>query len=192
MTCAPGRAAVLALALLPASAVPGTLDAQARPGWLQQDEPAARVETKHLVAVADESLLTDVRQERLTLQLRLTPRPGMRIYAHDAKGYVPLSLSIDQQPGVVAQPVQYPASSTYVFPPTQETSRVYARPITLKHPVVLSADVRRKLAAGDDMIVAATLRYQACDDTLCYRPTDARVTWQITARSATPATVVRN
>jgi DsbC/DsbD-like thiol-disulfide interchange protein len=158
-------AAVAIVAGAPARAAAG--DAQARPAWLA-DAPAAEASTPHLEVKA----LPPVRGRngQVTLRLHVAPRPGMRIYASDARGYVPLSLSLDVPDGaaVVGQPA-YPAPEEYVFPPTGERSRVYDAPFTVAQRI---RPGRAGLAG-----VTGTLRYQACDDRLCYKPSSVTVRW---------------
>lgn len=161
-----------------AQAVPGRAQAPS-PAWLE-DASAARsqVETRHLVAETEVVDLSSATAGRVTLRLRITPRPGMRIYAHDATGYVPLSLSLDPLTGLTIRRPTYPSATSYVFPPTGERSRVYEAAVTVEQVVVLSEALRRRLRGDDEMTLSATLRYQACDDTLCYRPETVRIAWQ--------------
>lgn len=146
------------------------------PDWLGE-APTSRVATMHLVAEADPLDGHVSADGRLTLVLRVTPRPGMRLYAHDATGYVPFTLRLDPVEGATADPPAYPASTWYEFPPTRERSRVYQAPVTIRQTIVLSPSARRRLQSGDRTVLTAALRYQACDDRLCYRPTDARIAW---------------
>lgn len=146
------------------------------PDWLGE-APTSRVATMHLVAEAD-PIDRDVPADgRLLLVLRVTPRPGMRLYAHDATGYVPFTLRLDPVEGATVEAPAYPASTWYEFPPTRERSRVYQAAVTIRQAIVLSPSARRRLRAGGPMVLTAALRYQACDDRLCYRPTVARIAW---------------
>jgi DsbC/DsbD-like thiol-disulfide interchange protein len=180
----PAPAAALALVLsgvavvLPLSATqrPTSGATSSAPEWLDE-APTSRVSTMHLLAETDPLDGPVPADGRVTLVLRVTPRPGMRIYAHDATGYVPFTLRLDPTAGAAVDRPAYPVSTWYEFPPTRERSRVYQGPVTIRQRVLLSPAGRRRLAAGDGPVAIATLRYQACDDRLCYRPTDARIAW---------------
>lgn len=154
-------------------------EAGTTPDWLGET-PTSRVATMHLVAEADPLDGHVPADGRLTLVLRVTPRPGMRLYAHDATGYVPFTLRLDPVEGATVEPPAYPASTWYEFPPTRERSRVYQAPVTIRQTIVLSPSARRRLQSGDRKALTAALRYQACDDRLCYRPTVARIAWNPT------------
>lgn len=175
------RAAMLIVLGLLSSAQVMPAGAQAPPpAWLQDASgSAAKVETRHLVAGTEAIDLSSAAAGRVTLRLRLTPRPGMRVYAHDATGYVPLSLRLDPVTGLTIRRPAYPSAMSYVFPPTGERSRVYETAVTVEQVVVLSEALRRRLRGDDETTLSATLRYQACDDTLCYRPETVRIAWQV-------------
>lgn len=160
--------------------VPGIATAQV-PAFLDLDEPTARAETPHIVAVAEAVPVEMVRDDRVTLRLRVMPRPGMRVYAHDVTGYVPFSIALDQDPrsGVTADRVDWPEVALYAFPPTGESSRVYDGQVVVRQVVALGPKAHQTLDGGSGVTVRATIRYQACDDRLCYRPATARVAWTI-------------
>lgn len=151
------------------------------PAWLQDAPPsAAKVETRHLVAETEAIDLAGTTSAPDTLRLRITPRPGMRIYAHDATGYVPLSLRLAPVAGLTIRRATYPSATSYVFPPTGETSRVHDTVATVEQEVALSDALRQRLRADDrGTTLSGVLRYQACDDRLCYRPESLTVTWQV-------------
>ena len=165
------------VAALVAMAAPATVGAQPAP-LFGPEPPSSQVETMHLTAVAEPVVVrADQAGSRITLTLRVVPRDTMRVYAHDAEGYVPFTVTLDPEADVVASRTVYPAAASHVFPPTGETSKVYGGPVVVRQPVTLRPAARRALASGTSVAVAATLRYQACDDTLCYRPATARVQW---------------
>lgn len=145
----------------------------------QDTWPAARVETRHLVAATEPVRLPAHTRDPLTLVLHVTPRAGMRVYAHDVTGYRPLTLDLDTVAGVTAERPVYPPSAWYVFPPTLERSRVYQAPVTLRQTVALTPPALQRLGGTEGPAWTGTIRYQACDDTLCYRPAEARVGWYV-------------
>lgn len=160
-------AGVLASVLTFAAAPPSP---QAPPAWLEE-APGRHAETLHLELEA-ETPPAPAGDGSLTLRLRVTPRPGMRIYAQDVEGYLPLALALDLPEGARAGRTVFPASTLYTFPPTGERARVHRVPFTIAQPVTLP----RGAALPDDVV--GTLRYQACDDRLCYPPQRVRVAWK--------------
>ena len=59
------------------------------------------------------------------------------------------------------------------MPALKETQRVYAKPFRITQEVTLGAD------APETLTVKGTLRYQACDDTICYLPVTVPVSWTV-------------
>lgn len=165
-------AGAMSLVMLGVGPVPAA-DAQGRrgqdvPGWLET-APTTRASTAHLDVRALPPAAA--RDGVVSLQLRVTPRAGMRVYAPDVTGYVPLSLTLDVSADVNVKAPDYPAPVDYVFPPTGERSRVYDEAFTV------TQRVRLPRGSAGLANVTATLRYQACDDTLCYKPASVRVRW---------------
>jgi hypothetical protein len=185
MTAAGHHAMRLLLAgilLLTASGPPASAQL---PAFLTPGEPAAEVRTAHLVAVAEPVVPVVAPAAAtapvVTLRLRIEPRPGMRIYAHDVDGYVPFTLVVEGDADVTPGRQRPPPSDTYVFPPTGEVSRVYETRVVMRQDVTLGPAAVEALGRGEAVPVTATLRYQACDDRLCYRPETARVQWMVEA-----------
>ena len=153
--------------------------AQKPPDFLAAEAPAGRVTTAHLEAVLEGEGHVDA-AGRATVSIRITPAPKMHVYAPDVTGYQPFSLLVDPTPGIIVGKVTYPPSGTYVFPPTGESSRAYMKPFVVRQVVSLDAAKRRALATGTPVTLRVTLRYQACDDKVCYRPASATLNVELT------------
>lgn len=166
---------LLATALASASAPA----AQKAPSFLAADAPTGRLTTRHLEAVVEGEPRVDA-AGRTTVSILVTPAPRMHVYAPDVAGYQPFALAVDPVPGVVVGKVTYPPSGTYVFPPTGESSRAYMTPFVVRQAISLDAARRRALAAGTPVTLLMTLRYQACDDRVCYRPTSGTLRIDLT------------
>ena len=86
---------------------------------------------------------------RFSLELDITPKPGMHLYAPGADGYRVVKVNITPQPHVRVQPVRYPASEIYHFVPLDERVSVFQKPFTLSLEVVPEATAEaRKAFAG--------------------------------------------
>lgn len=164
---------------LPAQPIARDID-QARPSGLVLDAvPEARVETRHLRAEAQGRSRMGA-DGRALLSVVVVPRANMHIYAADAQGYAPFTFTLEPLEGIRAGKVTFPPAETYVFPPTGETSRVYQQPFTVTQALAVAPPLREGVAKGETVNLVAAIRYQACDDTLCYRPTTARIAFTLT------------
>jgi hypothetical protein len=105
----------------------------------------------------------------------------MHVYAPDQDTYIPVALEIASEDVKVHAP-RFPPSEEYLFKPLNERQRVYSRPfrIVTDVTVALTPAMRdRARAAGSTLTLAGTLRYQACDDKVCYPPAAVPVSWTV-------------
>lgn len=118
---------------------------------------------------------------RLTLSIRVTPGPKMHVYAPGQKGYIPIALALTPDVAFKTHPLRFPASTTYHYKPLNETVQVYSSSfiITQDVTIALTPDVRARAAKGDVLTIAGQIEYQACDDTVCYRPETIPVAWKV-------------
>ncbi len=145
---------------------------------------ATQVSTAHLDLKAYPSDATVALGTRFSLALEIKPKPGMHVYAPGAKGYRVMALTITPQPHVRTMPLRYPPSEIYHFVPLNERVPVYQKPFTVTADVVAeaTAEARKALAGTKELVIAGTLEYQACDDTICYNPVSLPLSWKVALR----------
>jgi DsbC/DsbD-like thiol-disulfide interchange protein len=147
--------------------------------WLAQEPQVATkkpIETAHLSVTVSASAAEVAAGGKVTLFLDVTPKPKMHVYAPGQEGYIAITLTLDADPGLVAAKAKYPAGEKYLMPALNETQIVYAKPFRI------AQDVTVKSAAGAPKTIKGTLRYQACDDAICYLPKTIPVEWTINVR----------
>ena len=110
---------------------------------------------------------------KLSLLLDITPKPGIHVYAPGAKDYVPVTVIMDAQPGVVFASLKYPKSDVLLF--EGEKVPVYQQPFRLVENVSLAGSVR----PGTTLTLTGTVKYQACDDRVCFIPASVPERWTI-------------
>jgi len=118
----------------------------------------------------------------VTLLTRVTPGPKMHVYAPGQRGYIPIALSLDADSAFQSHALRFSASTTYHYKPLNETVQVYSAPFLLAQDITiaLTPDVRARASRGEVLTVKGTIEYQACDDTVCYRPETIPVEWKLT------------
>ena len=114
--------------------------------------------------------------QALTLFVDVTPKPKMHVYAPGAKDYLPIVLELNSA-GVRAGKLRYPASQDWYFEPTKEHVPVYQTPFRLTQEIAVDAN-----AKPGTMYVTGVLKYQACDDVICYNPVSAPVGWTLSVK----------
>jgi hypothetical protein len=87
----------------------------------------------------------------------------------------------DSRPWLRTQPLTYPPSEIYHFVPLDERVETYQKAFTLVQDLtILATPEAQKLLAGEKTVtVSGQLQYQACDDKICYAPTDVPLTFTL-------------
>ena len=130
-------------------------------------------ETKHLKISASASASAAAPGTAVSLFVDIAPKPKMHVYAPDQKEYIPVVLTLTPDPAFKAGTAQFPKAETYFFAPLKETQQVYSKAFRIVQPVTLAA------SAGGEVTIKGRVRYQACDDTICYVPQNVPVAWTI-------------
>lgn len=131
-----------------------------------------RSETMHLIVSASVNDGTVDAGKRISLTFDITPKRSMHVYAPGKHDYQVIGLTIDPQPWMKVQPTRYPPSEIHEFPELNEKVEVYSKPFTLVQVLTIPATtaVRKQLASASSLTVTGLLRYQACDEKVCYAP----------------------
>jgi hypothetical protein len=142
-----------------------------------------RNDTMHLTV---QTLLSDTEVtpgKKLTLSFQVTPKRAMHVYAPGKHDYQVITVEIDPQPWLKVAPTTYPPSEIYHFKELDEKVGTYGKPFTLVQDVnVLNTAAARKALSGSPLKLTGRLRYQACDDKVCYAPTRVPVSFELTTK----------
>jgi hypothetical protein len=139
---------------------------------------AASIDSKYLT-LTPSAALQAAPGARVTLDLAVTPKPKIHVYAPGQPDYMPISLTLDANPAYRQAGVpRYPKSETLFFKPLNERFKVYSKPFRISQDVVVSEEARARTADGL-LVVKGKVSYQACDDLVCYLPVDVPVTWTV-------------
>jgi DsbC/DsbD-like thiol-disulfide interchange protein len=131
-----------------------------------------KTETKHLTIATSSTAPAAASGKRVSLLVDVTPKPKMHVYAPGQDGYIAISLTLEPNPAFAAGKAKYPAGEKILMEILKETQIVYAKPFRI------AQDVTLKGMSGP-LTIKGTVRYQACDDTICYLPTNVPVQWTI-------------
>jgi hypothetical protein len=118
----------------------------------------------------------------VTLIVEFTPADKVHIYAPGQDTYLPIVFDLKSpSPFVTVAPTTFPPSTSYTFEPTNEKFKVYSSRTRLTR-VVTVADVpglHTDAARTRPFKFTAALRYQACDDRVCFQPNTVALQWTI-------------
>ena len=145
------------------------------------------IDTPHLTATVSASRRAAAPGARVSVFIDVAPKAKMHVYAPEQKDYIPVSLKIEPAGTFKAHAPAFPKADKYFFAPLRETQLVYSKPFRIRQDVTIapaSALRAAGIAPGATIRVAGTLRYQACDDAICYFPKDVPVSWTIELKDA--------
>lgn len=152
---------------------------------------APATETKHLKVATSSAAAAVVPGSRVSLIIDVTPKPTMHVYAPGQKEYIPVSLAIQTDPAFKTSVARFPTPEKVLLEALGGTQLVYSKPFRIVQDVTITptqATLDRVRAGGATIAVKGTLRYQACDDAICYVPVDVPVAWAIALKPATGVT----
>lgn len=115
--------------------------------------------------------------DRLTVNIRVSPHRRIHVYAPENPEYIPVSVSFTAAPGLTFGAPRFPEPMEYFFAPLAEVVKVYSEPFTIAQPVTVQDPLPPGSTGADGrMVMEGTVRYQACDDKVCFPPQTVRVT----------------
>ena len=95
---------------------------------------------------------------------------------------IPTVLALTPPDGVTVDDISYPAPSELAQKDRKETLAVLGPEFTIEIKATLAAGV----AAGE-LKIPGVLRYQACNDSVCFAPTRANAEWTVRSPVARPS-----
>jgi DsbC/DsbD-like thiol-disulfide interchange protein len=140
-------------------------------------------DTPHLTLRTAISDRTAAPGTRISLLLDITPKPRMHVYAPEQKDLIPVTVVLEPNAALKLHPTKFPASETY-FAALNETQHVYSKPFRIVQDVTiaLTPAMRERATRKERVTITGKLRYQACDDKVCFLPQDVPVAWTIELR----------
>ncbi|HEY3885439.1 MAG TPA: protein-disulfide reductase DsbD domain-containing protein [Vicinamibacterales bacterium] len=163
--------------VLGASALALALIGQSRVSTVPASQAANTHDTKHLRVTTSVAPGEARPGGRLSLAAAIVPKPTMHVYAPGQEGYIGVTLTLDRDPSAfTAAGPKYPPPQKRVLPGINETELVYSQPFTI------TDDVTLPRGASGRTTIKGTLRYQACDDVVCYLPATVPLEWRIDVR----------
>jgi DsbC/DsbD-like thiol-disulfide interchange protein len=103
----------------------------------------------------------------------------MHVYAPGQKDYIAVSVTLDGNAAIKPATIQFPAPEKREVKELGETQLVYSKPFRIVQAITLA---KRPAPAAGPMTVKGAVKYQACDESICYAPITVPVTWTLTVK----------
>lgn len=126
--------------------------------------------------------------ERAEIEVVATIGEGFRIQANPASQpfLVPALLEIEEDVRVEVGSPEYPPGKPYRLQGTSEDLSVYADRLVIRVPVTAPRGPGAR--SSDEVVLEGRLRYQACNEQVCLRPSSVPVQVPVSIRPRPPAT----
>jgi hypothetical protein len=147
-------------------------------------EVSQNVEAPHLRLTLAQSDRSVIPGGRVSLIADIELPPDVHVYSPGVQGYKPIQLTLQVLPGIELQPVAYPSAKVLYLAAIQENVPVFEGKFRITQDVTVTPSkptgaVRSLVSAQRTISITGELRYQACDQTVCYPPTSVPVSWQL-------------
>ena len=100
------------------------------------------------------------------VHVEVSPLVGIHVYAPGNRDYIPVTLALEWPEGVRAKDPEYPPGEPFIFGALKELVTVYSRPFKITQRATIVAGT--PAARARSIQVSGVLRYQACDDRICF------------------------
>jgi hypothetical protein len=147
-------------------------------GWIPPG-PKKEVEGKQLTATIGASNSAVAPGQRVALTLDIDLQPNMHVYAPGVEGYIPIDWKMEDSATAQVHAPAFPHAEKLYLKAIDETVPAYRDHFRLVRDITIPLE--NKLTPAVDgsgrFTVDGSLRYQACDDRVCYIPQTLRLQW---------------
>lgn len=112
---------------------------------------------------------------RIVLRLDVEMRPGLHAYAPGAKGYRVLDWTVENSPAWIGREVVYPAGKLRRV--AGDRVAVYEGRLRLLRDFTAGELLQYGVVKDGYVKVGGQLKYQACDEKVCYAPVEVGLEW---------------
>ncbi|MGE3703910.1 MAG: thioredoxin family protein [Vicinamibacterales bacterium] len=125
----------------------------------------------------------------LRAAVKITLPEGFHVNSNKPRdeSLIPIVLTVTPPPGVTVTEIVYPTPTDLKQRGAEQPLSVFEKEFTIG--VALAVDAG---AALGEVAIPARLRYQACDETMCYIPTSAETSWSTTVVASGTATTAQH
>lgn len=137
------------------------------------------VEGKQLTLNATASNAVVAPGQTVVLALDIELKPKMHVYAPGVEGYIPIDWTMGESDLAAARKTTFPIPQKLRLEAINETVPAYSGHFRLTRDVsIAQADkLQPALNSAGEFVLQGKLRYQACDDRICYIPQEMPILW---------------
>lgn len=147
-------------------------------GWTPP-QPGTPVEGKQLTAMVGASNSAVAPGQRVALTLDIDLQPNMHVYAPGVENYIPIDWKMEDSDTAEIHAPAFPRAEKLYLKAIGETVPAYRNHFRLTRDITIPPENKLKPAVDGSghFVVDGSLRYQACDDRVCYIPQSLHMKW---------------
>jgi AhpC/TSA family/Disulphide bond corrector protein DsbC len=145
------------------------------------EEVPRKIKAPHIGLTLLQSDQTAFPGSRLRLMVEVDLAAGLHVYAPGVKGYIPIELKLEPAEEFKLDEISYPKSKILYLPAIKEKVPVFGGKFRISQDLTVSATRSFSLSIGQGKTIAVKgeLKYQACDEKICFIPVTTPVAWEI-------------
>ncbi len=143
-------------------------------------------EGKHMTVSASASNVRVRSGQRISLVLDLQLGPRLHVYAPGVdRDFIPIDWMMRETPALTVRAATYPTAKVVRLKAIKAKAPVFEGSFRLTREVTIAKDAVLKplLDANGELTIEGGVKYQACDDKLCYPPETIPVHWILQAEA---------
>lgn len=140
-----------------------------------------KVDAPHLQVSLAQSDRTVVAGNRVSLIAEIQLPAGVHVYSPGVQGYKPIALSVEPIAGAVPVGLTYPPAKVLYLEPIHEHVPVFEGKFRIVYELRINSSraFLASLGNGKELTVTGELKYQACDERVCYAPASLNLHWKL-------------
>jgi len=144
-------------------------------------EVRQNVEAPHLQLSLAQSDRLVAPGNRVSLIAEIQLPPDVHVYSPEVKGYKPIQLALQPSPEIQPASLTYPKAKVLYLEAIKEHVPVFEGKFRIIQEITVnrSKDFIASLGSGKTIAVTGELKYQACDQRICYIPASIPVKWEL-------------
>jgi hypothetical protein len=136
-------------------------------------------QSKQLQVSLSASTDTIATGQHVSLVLDIDLKPKMHVYAPGVEHYIPIEWQMAESDAAKFEAVKWPKSEKLYLQAIDETVPVYKDTFRAVRDIVFAPDGKLKPLVNEkgEITIHGTLKYQACDDKMCFVPVSVPLDW---------------
>ena len=145
------------------------------------EEVPRKIEAPHIGLTLRQSDQTAYPGSRMRVMVDVDLAANLHVYAPGVKGYIPIDLKLEPAAEFKLDEIAYPKSKILYLQAIKEKVPVFSGKFRISQDLTVAANrpFVQSVGQGKTITVKGEVKYQACDEKVCFIPVTTPVSWEI-------------